>query len=90
VVKIVDGILQRTRYLLGRHSADGIDMSGFDDNFTQTEHEWRSSVTAITAAAEILRDFSGLANIERDRFLQAIIEESARLQRTFENISEFR
>jgi hypothetical protein len=28
---------------------------------SQSEHEWRTSVTAIRAAAEILRDYDGLA-----------------------------
>jgi signal transduction histidine kinase len=57
--------------------------------FSQLEHEWRTSVTAIRAAAEILRDYDGLATFEHDRFVQAIIEESGRLGRTFENVSEF-
>jgi K+-sensing histidine kinase KdpD len=54
---------------------------------SQLEHEWRSSVTAIQAAAEILRDYDGLATFEQDRFVQAIIEESGRLTRAFENVS---
>jgi signal transduction histidine kinase len=57
---------------------------------SRLEHEWRTSVTAIRAAAEILRDYDGLATFEQDRFVQAIIEESGRLTRAFENVSEFR
>jgi hypothetical protein len=57
---------------------------------SQLEQEWRSSVTAIQAAAEILRDYDGLATFEHDRFVQAIIEESGRLTRAFENVSELR
>ena len=48
---------------------------------SQLEHEWRTNVTAIRAAAEILRDYDGLATFEHDRFVQAIIEESGRLGR---------
>jgi signal transduction histidine kinase len=60
------------------------------DGFSQIEHEWRTSVTVIRAAAEILRDCNALAAFEYDRFVEAILEESGRLTRTFENISEFR
>jgi K+-sensing histidine kinase KdpD len=52
------------------------------------EQERRSALTAILAAAEILRDFSReLAGRERARFIQAIVDESARLQRSFEAAS---
>jgi hypothetical protein len=60
------------------------------DGFSQLEHEWRTSVTAIRAAAEILRDHDTLPTFERDRFVEAIIEESGRLTSTFESFSEFR
>jgi signal transduction histidine kinase len=59
------------------------------DGFPQVEHEWRTSITVIRAAAEILRDYSQLAAAERDRFVETILEESGRLTRTFENLSEF-
>jgi K+-sensing histidine kinase KdpD len=59
------------------------------DGFSRFEHEWRTSVTAISAAAEILRDHAQLATLERDRFVQAILDESRKLTRTFENIAEF-
>ena len=58
------------------------------DGFSRFEHDWRTSVTAISAAAEILRDHGGLATFEHDRFVQAILEESRRLTRTFENITK--
>jgi signal transduction histidine kinase len=58
------------------------------DGFPQVEHEWRTSITVIRAAAEILRDYGQLAAVERDRFVDSIIEESGRLTRTFESISE--
>ena len=54
----------------------------------EMEHNWRTSVTAIRAAAEILRDYDDLAATERHRFLDAIIAESARLRRTFERLAE--
>jgi hypothetical protein len=52
------------------------------------EHNWRISVTAIRAAAEILRDYDDMAAAERHRFLDAIVEESARLHSTFERLAE--
>jgi signal transduction histidine kinase len=58
------------------------------DEISELEHEWRTSVTAIRAAAEILRDYDGLATPEHDRFVQAIIQESGRLSSAFEKVSE--
>ena len=58
------------------------------NDFSRFENEWRTSVTAISAAAEILRDYDQLATCEHDRFVQAILDESRRLTRTFENIAE--
>jgi hypothetical protein len=52
------------------------------------EHNWLTSVTAIRAAAEILRDYDDLAAAERHRFLDAIVEESARLHSTFERLAD--
>ncbi len=52
------------------------------------EHDWWTSITAIRAAAEILRDYDDLAAAERHRFLEAIVEESARLHRTFKRFTE--
>ena len=57
--------------------------------FTIVEHEWRTSVTVIQAAAEILRDFGASPDLDRDRFLKAIIEESGRLQHVVEKASDF-
>ena len=58
------------------------------NDFSLFENEWRTCVTAISAAAEILRDYDQLATFEHDRFVQAILDESRRLTRTFENIAE--
>ena len=59
------------------------------DGISRFEHEWRTSVTAISAAAEILRDHGQLATFEHDRFVQAILDESRKLTHTFENIAKF-
>jgi signal transduction histidine kinase len=59
-----------------------------EKSLSEVEHNWRTSVTAIRAAAEILRDYDDLAAAERHRFLDAIIEESTRLRRTFERLAE--
>lgn len=61
-----------------------IDAAPWDPGLSRLDQERSSSLTAILAAAEILRDYSReLAGRERDRFLQAIVEEGARLQRSF-------
>ena len=52
-----------------------IDRDARDAGRSRRERERRSSLTAILAAAEILRDYSReLAGRERERFLQAIID----------------
>jgi K+-sensing histidine kinase KdpD len=64
------------------------DRDARDAGLSRLEQERRSSLTAILAPAEILRDYSReLAGRERERFLQAIIDESTRLQRSFEAAS---
>ena len=62
-------------------------MSERDVGLSPVEHEWRTCVTVIQAAAEILRDYSGMADSERQRFLQAIIDGSGRLTRTCEQMT---
>ncbi|MBK8177092.1 MAG: hypothetical protein IPK66_18095 [Rhodospirillales bacterium] len=44
-------------------------------------------MTVIRAAAEILRDYRGMPMPEHDRFVEAILEESGRLTRTFESLA---
>jgi len=68
-------------------STSGVPMSDAHLGISPLEQEWRSCVTAIAAAAEILRDHRCLHDSERDRFVAAIIEESDRLRRTFEHTS---
>jgi hypothetical protein len=57
------------------------------DTLSPAEHEWRTCVTVIQAAAEILRDYEGLAANERRRFVQAIIDGNGRLRRTCEQMT---
>ncbi len=65
-----------------------IDLEAPQAGLSGLDQERRSCVTAILAAAEILRDYyRELASREREGFVQAIIDESARLQRTFEAAS---
>jgi signal transduction histidine kinase len=58
-----------------------------DTSLSPAEHEWRTCVTVIQAAAEILRDYDGMALGERQRFLQAIIDGNGRLTRTCERMT---
>jgi hypothetical protein len=57
------------------------------ETLSPAEHEWRTCVTVIQAAAEILRDYEGLAAGERKRFVQAIIDGNRRLKRTCEQMT---
>lgn len=62
-------------------------MSEREPGLSPVEHEWRTCVTVIQAAAEILRDYDEMASSDRRRFLQAIIDGNGRLTRTFEQIT---
>lgn len=44
------------------------------------EHELKTPLTSMRSAAEILRDNQDLAPAERNRFLEALIEDNARLE----------
>lgn len=44
------------------------------------EHEWRTPLTVIRSAAEVLRDQQDLTPRERNLLLDALIAEAARLQ----------
>ncbi len=59
-------------------------MNERDTGLSPAEHEWRTCVTVIQAAAEILRDYEELADNDRRRFVQAIIDGSGRLTRSCE------
>lgn len=54
---------------------------GFD-----LEHEWRTPMTVIQSAAEVLRDHDDLTSEERDLFLDALLEEAARLRLCLETV----
>jgi len=43
------------------------------------EHQWRTPLTAIRSAAEILRDQPDLTPVERNELLDALLAETARL-----------
>ncbi|MBK8908465.1 MAG: hypothetical protein IPM60_11320 [Rhodospirillales bacterium] len=44
------------------------------------EHELKTPLTSMRSAAEILRDNQDLPPAERDRFLDALIEDNVRLE----------
>lgn len=44
------------------------------------EHELKTPLTSMRSAAEILRDNQDLPPAERNRFLDALIEDNARLE----------
>lgn len=44
------------------------------------EHELKTPLTSMRSAAEILRDNQDLPPAERNRFLEALIEDNARLE----------
>ncbi len=54
------------------------------------EHEWRTCVAVIQAAAEILRDNRTMGRGERQQFLDAIIDGNGRLTRAFERMTAVR
>lgn len=62
-------------------------MSDSDVGISPFEQEWRTCVTVIQAAAEILRDHD-LAGSERERFIDAIIEGNGRLSRSFGSVCQ--
>lgn len=53
---------------------------------SEIEHELRTPVTSIASAAEILRDNPDVSPETRNAFLDAIIEENARLTKTLEKL----
>lgn len=48
------------------------------------EHEWRTPMTVIKSAAEVLRDHEDLSQDERHALLDALIAEAARLHSSLE------
>ena len=62
-------------------------MSECDTGRYAVEHEWRTCVAVIQAAAEILRDYGRMARGERQQFVDAIIDGNGRLTRAFERLT---
>lgn len=54
---------------------------GFD-----LEHEWRTPMTVIQSAAEVLRGHGDLSEEERNLFLDALLEEALRLRACLEMV----
>jgi signal transduction histidine kinase len=52
-----------------------------NDPFTLVEHELKSPLTSIRSAAEILRHNQDLPIAERNRFLDALIQDNGRLEK---------
>ena len=50
------------------------------------EHEWRTPMTVIQSAAEVLRGHDDLSDEERTLFLDALIVEAARLRTCLETV----
>jgi signal transduction histidine kinase len=50
------------------------------------EHEWRTPMTVIQSAAEVLRGHDDLSDEERTLFLDALLEEAARLRVCLETV----
>jgi signal transduction histidine kinase len=50
------------------------------------EHEWRTPMTVIQSAAEVLRSHRDLTDEEREQFLDALLAETARLRSSLEAV----
>lgn len=50
------------------------------------EHEWRTPMTVIQSAAEVLRGHDDLSEEERNLFLDALLEEALRLRACLEMV----
>lgn len=50
------------------------------------EHEWRTPMTVIQSAAEVLRGHDDLSEEERNLFLDALIEGAGRLRVCLETV----
>ena len=56
------------------------------DPFTLVEHELKSPLTSIRSAAEILRHNQDLPIAERNRFLDALIQDNGRLEKVIDRL----
>jgi signal transduction histidine kinase len=55
-------------------------------SFEEIEHELRTPLASIRSLSEILRDHPDLSPEQRQRFLEGVLSESARLARTIERL----
>lgn len=56
------------------------------DRAIDLEHEWRTPMTVIQSAAEVLRAHQDLTDEEREQFLDALLAETARLRSCLEAV----
>ena len=69
------------RLFAGRRAAQG------DRDSTGVWHDLRTPLTAIRSSSELLIDYPDMPQEHRRRFLDAIHEESLRLERTIDDIA---
>jgi signal transduction histidine kinase len=55
-------------------------------SFEEIEHELRTPLASMRSLSEILRDYPDLSEVERQRFLDVILQESERLGRVVERL----
>jgi K+-sensing histidine kinase KdpD len=55
-------------------------------DYALLEHQWRTPLTVIKSAAEVLRDHQDLTSSERDQLLEALLAEAARLHASLEAV----
>jgi signal transduction histidine kinase len=60
--------------------------TGENDPYTLVEHELKSPLTSIRSAAEILRHNQDLPIEERNRFLDALIQDNGRLEKVVDGL----
>jgi signal transduction histidine kinase len=63
-----------------------MDGTAEDDPYTLVEHELKSPLTSIRSAAEILRHNQDLPIEERNRFLDALIQDNGRLEKVVDGL----
>ncbi len=55
-------------------------------SYEEIEHELRTPLASIRSLSEIMRDYPGLSEEERRRFLDGVLVENDRLTRTVERL----
>jgi signal transduction histidine kinase len=54
--------------------------------FEEIEHELRTPLASMRSVSEIMRDYPDLTDDQRQRFLDAILDDNARLARMVERL----